>query len=313
MDRHAFLLASAALAASSPLPAAAQIRQSLSIVTVANDPNMGPFYAKDQGFFERAGLDATISLMNNGSVVLSAVTSGSVSIGASNVLSLVVAFKKGVPFVLVAPGGLYNKTSPALAVIVPKTSPVASAKDLEGKVIATNPLRSLGDLSVDAWMDKNGADSSKARFIELPFSEMETALVQGRVAAAALGEPYITQAGGTCRVLAYPYSAIAPQFMTSAFFTSAAFAKEHPDAIERFAAAMRTTAIWANKNQKKSGHILASVTKLDPKVIAEMSRVAYGETLAPALLQPTIDFAVSRKMIDAGFAAADMIFRSSGG
>jgi len=48
------------------LPSAAQVRQSLSIATVANDPNMGLFYAKDQRCFERAGLEATISLMNHG-------------------------------------------------------------------------------------------------------------------------------------------------------------------------------------------------------------------------------------------------------
>ena len=310
MDRQAFLLASAAMPLSfPPLPASAQARRpSVTIATVANDANMEPFYAKDQGFFEAAGLDTKISIMNNGAVVVSAVTSGAVDIGASNLISLVVAFKKGAPIELAAPAGLFNKSSPALAIIVLNDSPIRSAKDLEGKVIATNPLKSIGDLSVDVWMEKNGADSSTVRFIELPFSEMEPALVGGRVAAAALGEPYFTLAKKTCRVLAFPYSAIAPQFITSAFFTSTAFAKAQPDAVRRFAAAMRTTAIWANKNRKKSGDILAGVTKLNPKVVAEMSRVLYAETLAPPLIQSTIDVAAARKMIDAGFPASEMIF-----
>jgi NitT/TauT family transport system substrate-binding protein len=310
MDRQAFLLASAALAASSaPLIASAQTRPSVSIATIANDPLVGPFYAKEQGFFEKAGLNATVSAMNNGAAVTAAVASGAVDIGGSNLQSLVLAYKKGVPIQLIAPAGLFNKTSPVAAIIVLKNSPIATAKDLEGKVVCASPLKSLGEFAVDIWVDKNGGDSSKVKFVEIPFGEMEAALVQGRVAAASLTEPYFSEAKGTCRVLALPYSAIAPQFLTSAFFTSVAFAKAHPDVVEKFAAAMRTTAQWANKNQPQSGAILAAQTKLDPKVIATMSRVAYAETLSTALIQPTIDLSFNFKQIDANYPAAEMIFQ----
>jgi NitT/TauT family transport system substrate-binding protein len=161
----------------------------------------------------------------------------------------------------------------------------------------------------DVWIDKNGGESSSVHYLELPNSEMEAALVAGRVAAAALGEPYFSQAKGTCRILALPLLAIAPQFMTSAFFTSTAFARAHPDIVARFTGAMRTTAAWANKNPQKSGAILAAATRLDPKVIAEMSRVYYADALTPALIQPTIDLAVARKLIDAGYPASDLIYQ----
>lgn len=312
MDRQAFLLASAALAAtSSPMIGAAQTRPSVSIATIANDPLVGPFYAKEQGFFERAGLNATVTAMNNGAAVTAAVASGAVDIGGSNLQSLVLAYKKGVPIQLIAPAGLFNKTSPVAAIIVLKSSPITSAKDLAGKVIAASPLKSLSEFAADVWIDKNGGDSSKVKYIEIPFGEMEAALVQGRVAAASLTEPYFSEAKGTCRVLALPYSAIAPQFLTSAFFTSVAFARAHPDVIEKFAAAMRTTAQWANKNRHQSGDILAAATKLDPKIIASMSRVAYADTLSPALIQPTIDLSFNFKQIDTNYPASEMIFQPS--
>lgn len=307
MDRHTFLLASAAMAAASP--ASAQTRPSVTIGAVMNEATMSPFYAKEEGFFENAGLNATVSVMNNGAVTLSTVLSGAIDIGGSALVSLIVAFKKGAPVQLVAPAGQFNKSSPVLAIIVLKNSPIMSAKDLEGKVIAVNPVKSLPDLATDVWIDKNGGNSSRVRYLELPNSEMEAALVQGRIAAAALGEPYFSEALGTCRVLALPFSAIAPQFPTTAYFTTTTFAKAHPDIINKFAKVMQTTAIWANENQKKAGELLAAFTKLDPTVIAKESRVLYGETLSPASIQPLIDLMASRKMIDSPYPASDMVFQ----
>ena len=306
MDRQAFLLSGAAFAVAAS-PAAAQTRPAVTIATIANDPLVGPFYAKQQHFFENAGLDATVSVMNNGAAVIAAVAGGAVDFGGSNLQSLVVAYKKGVPIQLVAPAGIFNKQSPVAAIIVAKSSPIMTAKDLEGKVIAASPLKSLSEYAADIWIDKNGGDSSKVKYVEIPFGEMESALVQGRVAAASLTEPYFSQAKGTCRVLALPYAAIAPQFLTSAFFTSTAFAKAHPDLVAKFASAMRTTAAWANKNQAASGEILGTVAKLDAKTVADMSRVMYAETLTPALIQPTIDLSASFKVIDASYPASDMI------
>lgn len=305
MDRQTFLLGSAAVAVAAPV--AAQSLPAATITTVSSAPLVGPYYAKELGYFERAGLNATVSTMSNGGAIIAGVASGAADIGGSNLTSIVVAYKKGVPIKLIAGAGVFNKLAPSLAVIVPKNSPLHTPKDLEGQVVAASPLRSLGDYSVDIWMDKNGADSSKVRWIEIPFGEMDAALAQGRVAAASLVEPFIAQSKATCRVLGYPFGAIAPQFYVSGFFTSVDFAKAHPDAIDRFVSANRATATWANKNPKKVGEMLATITKLDPGVIAEMSRVIFAETLDPALVQPMIDFAVKFKMIDAGFPASDMI------
>jgi NitT/TauT family transport system substrate-binding protein len=246
--------------------------------------------------------------MNNGADILAAVMSGAIDVGLSNTMSLVLAFKKGAPLQLVAPSGLFSKSSAAIAIVVLKTATIASAKDLEGKVIGASPIKGFPQLATDAWIDKNGGDPAKVRYVEMPFSEMQPALVSGRIAAALMGEPFTSEAKGACRVLAIPYFALAPQLMTSAYCTSTAFATAHPDLIARFASAMRAAAIWANKNQVKTGTMLAGLTKLEPSVIAEMQRSLYAETLAPALIQPAIDLAYARKVIDAPFPASDMIF-----
>jgi hypothetical protein len=73
---------------------------------------------------------------------------------------------------------------------------------------------------------------------------------------------------------------------------------------------IRQTAAWANKNQTQSGAILAAMAKLDPSIVAKMSRVIYADSLTPAMIQPNIDLLAQFKVIDR-FEAADMIYTSS--
>ncbi len=309
MKRRTFVLATAAALSAARCPAGAQARTPLSIATVASDPLALPLYAQQLGYFTKAGFDVTINDTMNGAAITSAVASGAVDVGGSNLSTLVLAFKKGVPITVVAPAGIYNATSPVMGIIVPKNSPIVAAKDLEGKTVAVSPLRSISEFGPSEWVDKNGGDSAKIKYVELPFGEMEAAMLQGRVSAAVLTEPYISESKATSRLLAFPYAAIAPQFLTSAFFASTAFVKAHPDTIDRFAAVIRQTAAWANKNQQQSGTILAAMAKLDASIVAKMSRVVYADALSPALVQPNIDLLAQFKVIDR-FDAKDMIYSS---
>ncbi len=293
------------------LPATAQARISVSIATVASDPLALPLYAQQLGYFAKAGLDVTINHTMNGAAVTAAVASGAVDVGGSNLSTLVVAFKRGVPITVVAPAGIYNSASPVMGIVVPKNSPITTAKDLEGKTIAVSPLRSISEFAPSEWMDKSGGDSSKVRYVELPFGQMEAAMLRGRVAAAVFTEPYISESKATSRLLAFPYSAIAPTFLTSGFFASTEYVRAHRDAIDRFASVIRQTAAWANKNQQQSGEILAAMAKLDASIVAKMSRVVYAENLTAPMIQPNIDLLAKFKVIER-FDAAEMIYTGEG-
>jgi ABC-type nitrate/sulfonate/bicarbonate transport system substrate-binding protein len=61
--------------------------------------------------------------------------------------------------------------------------------------------------------------------------------------------------------------------------------------VNRFAAAMRETAIWANQNRNHaaSAQILVKYAKIDPSLVASMIRAQYGVHLTTAILQPEID------------------------
>jgi NitT/TauT family transport system substrate-binding protein len=94
------------------------------------------YYAKQMGYFERNGLDAEVSSMANGAAILSAVSGGALDIGSADLVALSYAHTKGLPFTILFPGGLYTAKTPTDALLVPASSTVQKAADLNGKTIA---------------------------------------------------------------------------------------------------------------------------------------------------------------------------------
>ena len=296
-------------AAATPGTLRAQAKSKINIAFPIVDPTAEVLFAYDMGFFDRAGLDVTLTPLSNGAAIAAGVVSGAIDIGIGNVLTIEAAFKKGIPLTIVAPAAINVDSAPSNVLMVAKTSPLKTARDLNGKVVSINPLRGIGELMASAWIDKNGGDSTTVHFIELPFQQSEAALAQGRADAATGVEPFITQSRTTTRVFANTYAVLGENYLITAFFAASAWAQAHPDVVSRFAAAIRETALWANKNTDKSAEILAKYSKLALDLVKQTVRAVYATTLTPAQLQPTIDGAVRYKLIDSSFRAQDIIYQ----
>jgi NitT/TauT family transport system substrate-binding protein len=266
-------------------------------------------YAQELGYFKAAGLDVDLQVLANGGEILSSIASGALDIGSANLLSAVTAYKKGMPLRIVAPASVYDGSVPQVALLVPTASPIHRAKDLEGKTIATNPIRGISSISVEMWMKKNGADPATLHWVEMPRGAMAPALQQGHVDAATMTEPFIAINKATTRMLAAPYSAVASRFLTVVFSATDAWSQANPELVRGFASVMKRTAAWANQNQAASGAYLAARAKMEPALVGAMSRVKYEENLTAAEVQPCIELAAAAKLIDAPFSAQEMIYR----
>ncbi|HEX3465331.1 MAG TPA: ABC transporter substrate-binding protein [Candidatus Elarobacter sp.] len=292
--------------AGTPPPARAQTAPALRVATTPIDIGAQVLWAKDEGFLKKAGVDADISLINNGAAIAAAVASGAVDIGQANLVSLATAHEKGLPFVLIAPGGYYTSSEPTTALVVAKSSPVKSAKDLVGKTIAVSGIKNITQVGASAWLDQNGADPNTVHWIELPFPQMAPALAAGRVDAAVIAEPELSEAlGHDARLLAPVYSSVAKEFLIGAWFARADWVKAHPDAVKRFAAAIVETSRWANTHHAESAKILEKYTK--QAISPNIHRVRWAERLDAASAQPLIDASAKYKVLKAAFPAAEFI------
>lgn len=273
------------------LPARAQTLPVVHVTLVPIDAGAEVFYAKDMGFFAKAGIDVDVQTAANGGAAAAAVAGNAVDIGYSDMVSISSAFAHGIPFVVVAPAALHEATAPTNYLMVAANSPIHTAKDLSGKIVAGSGLGTISGYAPRAWIEANGGDVSAVKFVELPFPQMQPALDAGRVDAVAIAEPFLSIARKTDRILASPYDAVAKEFLISAFFTTSTWAKAHPDLLNRFVTAMHEAAVWGNANHAKSAEILLKYAKLNPDLVATMVRIHYGERLDPALMQPVINVA----------------------
>jgi NitT/TauT family transport system substrate-binding protein len=306
--RAATIALAAALAVALPAPIQSQTTPLLRVAYIAVDDEAEAMYAKDAGFFAKAGLNVELTPMENAGAISTAVASNSVEIGFLPAIVLAIAHSKNIPLVAIAPGSEYTPAGPITSLFVAPASPIRKASDLNGKTIAVPGLASIAEYGARTWIEKNGGDVSTVKFLEVPFPIMPDALNSGRVDAAMITEPFLTQAKKTERVLAAkPFAAIAPEFAFGDWVANAQWAKDHADTVVRFIAAMRDTAAWANKNQAASAAILQKYAKIDPALVATMSRSHYADRMVPATHQIVIDVAAKFRSFPS-FPAADMLY-----
>ena len=318
VSRRSFLARSGAACAAvatvgipSLRPASAQALAAIKIAPIPGDIAGNAYYAAANGYFKKAGLDATFGRMANGAAIVAAVVSGAADVGFSNVISLAIAHSKGLPITALVPANLHVHESPTAGLLAVKaTSQIRTARDFNNKIIAVVGLDEIPDIAVRDWLDKNGGDSKTIKEVELPFSAMKAALDAGRVDGAALdttGDPELGKPGDTLRLVASTFDAVSMHFAPSVWFSTTGWVAKHPAQARGFVAAMRESAVWANAHHHESAEILARYTRNTAEQIDTFTRVTYGVELTPELIQPNIDVAFKYGVLKAAFPASEII------
>ena len=298
-----------ALTAIAPAPVrAADEPITVRVAATANDTYAEAYYAQERGDFRKAGLNVELTTFANGASVAQAVVSGSVDIGISNVVQIGTAVEKGIPIRYFAGGGLYSTDEPTSALAVAQNSPIRAAKDFEGQTIGVSTLKDTSAIATQIWLAEHGADLTKIRFVEMPFTVMGPSLARGTVAGAVISEPSLSGAKAAgAHIFAKSYDGIANRFMISGWFTTQDFQKRNPQAVKKFTQVIYATARWANTHRADSAKILVKYAQLDPAVVRDMARCQYAENLDVKLIQPALDAAAHYGALDRPIGAADII------
>ena len=255
VSRSVFIagLPALALGAASNVPARAAGNVVLQVGLAPTDATSQVYYAKDRGMFKAAGIDVTLNVLQNSGAVDSAVSSGAVDVVASSVAVVANAVQRGFPLRFIGTGCIYTSTAqPTSELVVAKDSPVQAAADLNGKVVAVNGLKDITQLTVQTWLDKNGADLNSIKFVEIPFGTMPLALAEGRVAAANLPNSFIARAKDQVRVLGNTQSALSDRYLIVGWTATEAWLQKNPELAKRVVGVLAQSAAWANAHPKDS-------------------------------------------------------------
>jgi NitT/TauT family transport system substrate-binding protein len=266
-----------------------------------------PVYAQQTGIFKKYGLDATVTSFNGGGAIIAAIAGGSLDAGFSNITSAVAAIQRGIPIVVLTAANLTSTDDADAQLMKVRGSKLKTGADLNGKIIAVTTLGGTLQLGAEQWIDKNGGDSKTVHFVEVPSSNMAAALKQGRLDAAMMSEPFLTEESANVEVLANAFSAIAPEWISAVFVASKSWVTANPDAARRFVAAMHETARWANAHHTETAKILSPLSGVPLTTFAAMKRTRYTDLLTRALMQPGIDAAFAYGALKTPFDTGDIV------
>lgn len=274
--------------------------------------DLSPFFlALDGAFFKDAGLEINLAAMVGGAAIAPALASGSINIGWSNVVSIYQGHLQGFDYRFIANGAVNKRgTNDVFGVQVGVDSPIKSAKDLEGKTAATNTLRNIIHVAGLHWIDKNGGDSSKVKWVELPFPQMAPALVNKQIDAFVAVEPFVTvpsKVNKQTRVLGYPLGGIAPRLLIAAYFCSEAWIEKNVDTVKAFIAALNRGIDAHNANLQEAKTTIAKYTGLKPEFLKEMALPAFERKILESDLQSMLDVSFRYKLIERKFPVREVI------
>ena len=227
-----------------------------------------------KGFFAKQNLEIELSTAGGGAAIMPSVLAGQMQFGFTNVPSMLIAQNKGLQFIGVAPGASSTgeRGRDFAAVVAPNDSPIQNAKDLTGKTVAINNLNNIGDTSVRAGVRAAGGDPKQVKFIEVPFPDMPAALAEHRIEAAWLVEPFVTLARERgAKVVDWNLVDVAPQVMIALYFTTPKYAKENPDIVKRFKAAISESLAYADAHNDEVRQIIPTYTRITPEIAAKIT------------------------------------------
>lgn len=287
-----------------PRLAAAQQPVTVRLVIGVSDTSREGYFAYEGGFFKKNSLNVELTQARGGAAAAAAIAGGAADIGDGNLISYATAILRGIPFVAIAPGVLYDSRDPYAVIAVAPNSPYKTAKDLEGKIIGEPSLGGMGEAAIAAWADLNGADWKTYKYVEIPAPETVAALQHGTIAAVVMQDPQLAMDGDKIRVLARNYDVIAKRFLTTAWFTTTAYAAQNPDVVRRFQLSINQGAAWADRNPALARQALEKWLKIKDATW----RQGHTDTLDAALMQPMLDFATKYKFLPRTLNAADIIY-----
>lgn len=300
-SRAAILTAGATLGLGLPLllssTARAQTEHGIHFACSAVEGQAEGYYANELGLFKRAGIAADFQTTRGGSATVTALVGGAVEVACTNPVSLGQALQRGIPLVILGTGAVWDTKVPSGFAITAPTSPVKTAKDLNGGVVGIPSLGGLNQLVMTAWIVANGGDLATIKFIEIPESATLEALNTGRIVASYLDEPQFSGYGNKVRPIGAASDAVAGThaFAETVWCTTNDWLTKNKATARKVVDALMAGGKWAMANPVPAAKILQKQFSFD----ASRGKVQFATVNDPAAVQVLLDVATKYKFFPA--------------
>lgn len=191
------------------------------------------------GYFEKEGLKIEEVSIKSATEAIPLFKNNQIDFAFGNWTSFVEAQAKGVVD-LKAIADAQQAAEGMTALVAMPDSGIKTVKDLAGKSIGVNALKSNVTLTSQAVMQANDVDPNSVRFTVIPTASAINALETKQIDVMSLQEPNLTSAKQKIGVVVVADRATGPvsNFPISGYVASSSFAKDNPKTVQAFQRAM---------------------------------------------------------------------------
>ncbi|MEU1754929.1 ABC transporter substrate-binding protein [Micromonospora matsumotoense] len=211
--------------------------------------------AKDKGFFKEAGFEVEIKAGQGTGAVIQTIVGGQADFGPIDLTGGLLQVGNGVAKDFVAVAAIQQRTMAAIVSVEGKN--IATPKDLEGKKLADTPGSVVRNL-FPTYARMAGVDYNKVTWVNGEAQTLMGTLASGQVDGIGqfvVGQPTV-EAVTKKKPVVLPYSNVMQDLYGNALITSSKIAKEKPEMVKKFTAALLKGLEYALANPQEAAEIL---------------------------------------------------------
>jgi NitT/TauT family transport system substrate-binding protein len=217
------------------------------------------YIAKDNGIFEKHGLDVTMKAVTSSSLAPPALVSNSLQISQATPPNLLLANDGGMDLVSVAGVGRLTAAHPHTSLVTHPGFTISKPQDLIGKKIAVPGISSAMDLVLRKWLLDGHVQLAQVTIVEAPFQQMGDMLKSGQLDAAFQFEPLLsrTLAAGSAVKSLDIMSSTNPDVLGAIYASTREWATAHRSAVAAFNQSLAEAIAWEKANPEAAHKIEA--------------------------------------------------------
>lgn len=273
ISRRIFLASAAAgLSLHSGL-SAAQAPNRLKVGFSPINEYTGLFVAKDQGFFQKRGLDVELQLIPVNATMPAALLSNSIQIGTPSITTTLQAVEGGMNLQFLCGAGVLSAAHPTIRMLARDGSGLGSVTDFKGRRVGVSALNATFHVIAREWLSKGGVDWKSVSFVETPFTQMFDLLRGGQVDALVASDPALSRivAAGVGRPVGNLLDAVMDNALSGNYCVTAEFAAKNKPALMAFRQSIDEAHAFAAANPEPTRRSVAKYLGLPEDVIAKVT------------------------------------------
>lgn len=284
-------------------------KTTLNVSVVPAMDSAGFFVALHDGLFAQRGLRVNYTPATSSDTVIDEQVAGKFDVTAGNYVSYIQHYVNDrQPLEIISEGSLTQTGTQALYIM--PHSKVRALTDLRGQVLGINAPDNINYLLAASALTESGIPLNSVRFpaSPIPFPMMGAALASGQVTAAALPEPFATEAQQKygAVVLTDLDQGMTQGFPIEGYVVTRSWAARNPDTLKAFQAALAQGQQIADTSRPAVERAMESLGgaadgQVTPIVGSAMSLNDYPIGIDPIRLQRVIDVMVQFGLLQNGF------------